>query len=70
MRRNHKARAPLRIGLSGGGTDIEDYIQNTDSAVINSTICLICICSIKRLKLGHAKGRGIGLSCQSRMGYN
>ena len=44
-----KARAPLRIGLSGGGTDIEDYYSKYNGAVINSTICLYAYVQLKDL---------------------
>ena len=32
------ARAPLRIGLAGGGTDIYDYFQKYSGATLNITI--------------------------------
>ena len=35
-----KSKAPLRIGLSGGGTDIENFSVKYGGLVINSTINL------------------------------
>lgn len=60
-----RARAPLRLGLAGGGTDVSPYADQYGGAILNSTISLNVYASLKptpddRIKfnsidLGHAK---------------
>ena len=33
-----RSRAPLRIGLAGGGTDIKDYYELYQGATLNVTL--------------------------------
>lgn len=42
-----KSRAPLRIGISGGGTDIESFSKIHSGCVINGAINLYSTCLIK-----------------------
>lgn len=42
-----KSRAPLRIGISGGGTDIESFSKLYSGCVINGAINLYSTCLIK-----------------------
>lgn len=42
-----KAKAPLRIGLAGGGTDLKNYIDLYTSQVINFTICKFAYAEIR-----------------------
>ena len=45
-----KSRAPLRIGISGGGTDIESFSKLYSGCVINGAINLYSTCLIKLTK--------------------
>jgi D-glycero-alpha-D-manno-heptose-7-phosphate kinase len=41
-----RARVPVRISFSGGGTDISNYINQTSSAVLSSSINKYCTTSV------------------------
>ncbi len=46
------ARAPLRIGLAGGGTDINDYFEKYSGATLNITINKYAYAQIERIEKG------------------
>jgi D-glycero-alpha-D-manno-heptose-7-phosphate kinase len=47
-----RSKAPLRIGLAGGGTDISPYSEDFGGAVLNCTIDLYAHCIIEPLHDG------------------
>ncbi len=45
----YRSKAPLRIGLAGGGTDVSPYSEQFGGAILNTTISLSAYASIEPL---------------------
>lgn len=50
-----RSRAPLRLGLAGGGTDMESFFSTHGGCVLNATIDLYACCTIKPRSNGKIK---------------
>lgn len=46
----HRSKAPLRIGLAGGGTDVSPYSDLFGGAILNATLSLYAHATIEPLK--------------------
>lgn len=61
-----RSKAPLRIGLAGGGTDLETYADRYGGAVLNATISMYAYATIQTRDDGriviHALDRNIELN--------
>ena len=45
-----RSKAPLRIGLAGGGTDVSPYADLFGGAILNATISLFAYAAIEILE--------------------
>lgn len=65
-----RAKAPLRVGLAGGGTDVSPYSEEFGGAVLNATISLFAYTIIKPTSNGKIifnavdRNEKITLNCQ------
>ena len=47
MKSTIRARAPMRIGLCGGGSDLPEYLEHSEGLILNATISLFARVTIK-----------------------
>jgi D-glycero-alpha-D-manno-heptose-7-phosphate kinase len=50
-----RAKAPLRLGLAGGGTDVAPYSDEFGGMVLNATVSLFAYCTVEERRDGRVR---------------
>lgn len=65
-----RARAPLRVGFAGGGTDVSPYSDIYGGMVLNATINMFAHCTISQLTENSSTLRSLDLEKESLISRN
>ena len=66
----YRSKAPLRIGLAGGGTDVSPYSDLYGGAILNATVSLYAYANIEPLKEKTIVLNAIDQKLEERFGSN
>jgi D-glycero-alpha-D-manno-heptose-7-phosphate kinase len=56
-----RAKAPLRLGLAGGGTDVAPYSDEFGGMVLNATISLYAYCTVEERRDGRVRFQALDI---------
>ena len=65
-----RSRAPLRLGLAGGGSDVSPYSDNFGGCVLNVTISLYAYCTLESYKENEIQIISKDMGCNTTLPFN